>query len=66
VRRPVVLVEGEFDALTVQQVAGDRAVAVATGSTSGSRRPAWVKLVVEPGAREEVCDVDLKLAKIKR
>ena len=33
---------------------------------SAGRRTAWVKLVVEPGAREEVCDVDLKLAKLKK
>lgn len=39
---PVVLVEGEIDALTVQQMAGDLAVAVATGSTGGGRRAGWV------------------------
>ncbi len=37
---PVVLVEGEIDALSVMQVAG--VAAVATGSTSGSRRYRWV------------------------
>lgn len=37
---PVVLVEGEIDALSVMQVAG--IPAVATGSTSGSRRYTWV------------------------
>jgi DNA primase len=34
--KPVVLVEGEIDALTVAQTAGDLAAAVATGSTAGS------------------------------
>lgn len=37
---PVVLVEGEIDALSVMQVSG--IPAVATGSTSGSRRYSWV------------------------
>ena len=36
---PVVLVEGEIDALSVMQVAG--IAAVATGSSSGSRRHRW-------------------------
>jgi hypothetical protein len=40
--KPVVLVEGEIDALTVAQTAGDLAAAVATGSTAGSRRSVWV------------------------
>jgi DNA primase len=40
--RPAVLVEGELDALTVQQYAGDLAAAVATGSTMGARRVRWV------------------------
>ena len=40
--RPVVLVEVEIDALTVQQAMGDRVAAVATGSTAGSRRGAWL------------------------
>lgn len=57
-RRPVVLVEGEFDALTVQQVAGDRAVAVATGSTSGSRRPAWVNQLAQAPLVLVAFDVD--------
>ena len=37
-----VLVEGEIDALTVAQHAGDLAVAVATGSTHGARRTRWI------------------------
>ena len=34
--------------------------------TLAGRRTAWVKIVVEPGAREQICDVDFKLAKVKR
>lgn len=34
--------EGELDALTVHQVAGDLVHAVATGSTQGARRARWV------------------------
>jgi hypothetical protein len=30
------------------------------------RRTAWVKIVVEPGAPEEICDVDFKLGKLKK
>jgi DNA primase len=41
--RPVMLVEGEFDALSVAQEAGDLVAAVATGSTCGARRPRWVR-----------------------
>ena len=41
--RPVVLVEGEFDALAVAQEAGDLVAAVATGSTCGGRHPRWVR-----------------------
>jgi DNA primase len=40
--RPVVLVEGEIDALTVVQCAGDVIVAVATGSTAGARHAKWI------------------------
>jgi DNA primase len=38
---PVVLVEGEFDALAVHQRAGDLVAAVATGSASGARVERW-------------------------
>jgi len=44
-RRPVVLVEGELDALAVTQVAGDLVDALATGSTSGARRAQWLDLL---------------------
>jgi len=39
---PAVLVEGEFDALTIQQESRDLVNAVATGSTMGARRMKWV------------------------
>lgn len=39
---PVVLLEGEIDCLTVLQVAGDVATAVATGGTTQARRPRWI------------------------
>lgn len=40
-RCTVVLTEGEFDALSIVQ-AVQRFVAVATGTTSGSRKPKWI------------------------
>ncbi len=40
--KPAMLVEGEIDALTVQQSAGDLLAVVATGSTGGARGAAWV------------------------
>ncbi len=47
--RAAVLVEGEFDALTVSQDAGHMAVAVATGSTTGARRMRWIaRLALAP------------------
>ena len=47
--RPVVMVEGEIDALTIQQTAGDLVVAVATGSTAGSRQAKWLaQLAIAP------------------
>jgi DNA primase len=42
--RPVVMVEGEFDALTVQQES-QQVAAVATGSTAWARRPRWRALL---------------------
>jgi DNA primase len=39
------IVEGEFDALTVTQEAGNLVAAVATGSTCGSRRQRWQELL---------------------
>lgn len=47
--KPVVLVEGEFDGLTLCQHAGDVATAAATGSTGGSRRARWIaRLALSP------------------
>jgi DNA primase len=39
--QPAILVEGVFDALAVQQTAGDRIASVASG-TSGARRIRWI------------------------
>ena len=44
---PVVLVEGEFDALAVAQEAGDLVTTVATGSTHGARQPQWRRLLAK-------------------
>ena len=46
-QRPVVMVEGELDALAVAQVAGDVVTAIATGSTCGARRQRWVRLLAK-------------------
>lgn len=40
--RPAILVEGELDALTLLQEAGDLVSPVATGGTGGGRRARWV------------------------
>jgi DNA primase len=39
---PVMLVEGELDALSVRQEAGDLLAVVATGSTAGGRLERWI------------------------
>lgn len=44
-RLPAVLVEGELDALLMQQEAGDLVAAAGTGSVTGSRRPRWIALL---------------------
>ena len=46
--RPAVLVEGELDALTITQHAGDIVTAVATGSTGGARRTRWIARLALP------------------
>ena len=47
--KPVILVEGEIDALTLQQHAGDLVTPVATGSTGGARCLRWVaRLALAP------------------
>lgn len=40
--KPVVLVEGELDALSLEQTAGDLIVPAATGSVTGARRARWI------------------------
>jgi DNA primase len=40
--KPVVLVEGEFDALSIVQSARDLVAPIATGSTEKARRPLWI------------------------
>lgn len=47
--RPAILLEGEIDALTVHQHAGDLVAAVATGSTEGARELPWLaRLALAP------------------
>lgn len=47
--KPVVLVEGELDSLTIHQEASDMVTAVATGTTQGARRAKWVaRLAIAP------------------
>ncbi len=47
--QPAILVEGELDALTLKQHAGDLVTPVATGSTDGARRARWLaKLALCP------------------
>lgn len=41
-KRPVFLVEGEFDGLSIAQEAGNLVSVVATGSTGGSHNPRWL------------------------
>lgn len=48
--RPIVLVEGEFDALAVQEVAGDICFPVGTGSTGGARRQKWRDMLADAPA----------------
>jgi hypothetical protein len=47
--KPAMLAEGEIDALTVAQYAGDVVTPVATGGKEGARRPKWVaRLALAP------------------
>jgi hypothetical protein len=48
-RQAVVLVEGEFDALSIAQECGDLVAVVATDTPKGSRTPRWISLL----ARQE-------------
>jgi len=50
--QPAMLVEGELDALTIAQEAGDLVSPVATGATGGARRARWI-------ARLALCSVVL-------
>jgi DNA primase len=43
--KPVILVEGIFDALSLVQEAGDLIIPVAPGSTTGGRREPWIGLL---------------------
>ncbi len=56
--RPAVLLEGELDALTVAQQAGDLVAAVATGSTAGSRRVQWIARLALASAVLAAFDAD--------
>jgi len=46
-QRPVVLVEGEFDKLALEQDARGAVAVVAAGSTSGARKPRWIGLLAQ-------------------
>ena len=48
VTKAAMLVEGEFDALTILQEAGDLIVPVATGTTMGARRAKWIARLYLP------------------
>ena len=47
-RSAVVLVEGEFDALSLAQECGDLVAVVAAGTTQGSHTPRWVARLSSP------------------
>ncbi len=46
--KPVILVEGEFDAILIEQEAGDIITPVATGTTSGARVQKWIYRLITP------------------
>jgi DNA primase len=48
ISRPAILVEGEIDALTIAQYAGDLVSVAATGSTHGARLARWVACLSLP------------------
>ena len=56
--RPVVIVEGELDALAIAQEAGDLATAAATGSTHGARHSTWLRLLKGAPAALVAYDAD--------
>jgi len=45
--RPVILVEGEFDALSIAQVCGHSVSVCATGTTQGSRTTRWISALAQ-------------------
>jgi DNA polymerase-1 len=47
VKRPVVMTEGEIDALSLAQECSDVVTVVATGTTQGSHTPRWVALLAQ-------------------
>ena len=55
---PAVLVEGELDALTIVQAAGDLVAAVATGSTAGARCLQWIARLAQAPRILVAFDVD--------
>ena len=55
---PAVLVEGELDALTIVQAAGDLVAAVATGSTAGARCLQWIARLAQAPRVLVAFDVD--------
>jgi DNA primase len=56
--QPVALVEGEIDAMTLDQYAGDLITPVATGSTAGSRCTRWIAKLALASAVLVAYDVD--------
>lgn len=56
--RPVIMVEGELDALTIQQAAGDLVTPVATGSAVGGRVLRWIARLATASAVLVAFDAD--------
>lgn len=52
--KPELIVEGEFDALAIQQAAGDLVTPVATGATTGGRLLKWLSRLAQ-APRHYVC-----------
>ena len=57
-QHPVVITEGEFDALVLQQEISNMAAVVATGSTAGSRLPQWTELLSQASLALVAYDAD--------
>lgn len=56
--RAALLTEGEFDALLIEQHAGDLVTACATGSTEGARRGRWLAMLTACPATLAAFDAD--------